>query len=636
MGPASTPRTARPARRAPARGRPASIPEAGHPAPPAWLIPALALGAAGLAWFRSADPDFWFHLAAGRSILAHGLPAREAWCLAARGGPPWVPEWLFEVSLHLARAVGGDLAIAAWRALCAGGAVLLALGLVRSAGGWSWAALLLAPLVLAVGRLRMVARGEQWFALGAIAFLAAFEAARRGRADRTRWLPILQLVWANSHSSWVFGPLIAALYAAAEAIAARRERARRPRARRFAFVALALLAASALTPQPLLTLAHPLRFALTARGDPMTSSIEELQPWSWSGFTGDPYTGVLLLAVAALAAGGRRALRGSPPLALAALAALLLGMRMLRFQPVAALVAWPALALALEPAGRAWARALPLAVGVAAAAAGVAWTVRDAPRTRPGVAPEWGSFPVRAVALADSFGLEGPVLNTFEYGGYILWARGDAHPPLIDGRALGSAEFRSRFARAPGDPLAQDSLLAMWPFTHALLRPPREVDDRLAARLARRPDWALVFTDDAACLLVRRDAYEAIGRSRGYALLSPDNMEMGRLIVRASGDSMLAARLGAELERARAESPWHARASYWLSMLRYALGRPRETLALLDEAERIRPTLPGVALARGLAWAAAGDQAEARRWLQRARRVPGSAPAAERALRSLR
>jgi hypothetical protein len=604
--------------------------------PPPSAALAIALIAALLAVYRSADPDFWFHLAAGRSIVTNGLPRREAWCLAAWGDTPWIPEWIFHVALYLARRWGGDAAIALWRAALAGGAVLLTLRLARVVGGYAWPALLVAPLALAVQRPRMVARGEQWMAVLLLVSLLSFERARRGARDRTAWLLPLQVLWANAHPSWILGPAVAALYAGCEFVQARRAGRRLDRAWRWALVAAGLIGASALTPDPTITFGEPLRLLFDVRGDLMTRSIDELQPWSWGSDRGDPFTAFLGLCLLAGAIGGPRAFRSSPPLLIMAVATLAMALGANRFRPLPTLVAWPVLVVALRPD---LARGRGLLAGAAAcgaALAGVFFLARDRSGAEPGVSPQWRAFPVEAVALADSLELEGPVLNTFEYGGYILWARGERHPPLVDGRARGSPAFRSRFAHAMSDSAAHDTLLSMWPFTHAIVRPPRAREDYLAVGLSRRPDWALIFADDAASLFVERSRTGALAERLAYRWWTPDYPVLARLCYQARSDSALARSFEAELQRARVESPWHGRASYWLGMLRLTLGRPRETLVLLDEAERIRPTLPGLSLARGIAWGMLGDGAASRGWLERAVREPESALKARELLREMR
>jgi tetratricopeptide (TPR) repeat protein len=236
------------------------------------------------------------------------------------------------------------------------------------------------------------------------------------------------------------------------------------------------------------------------------------------------------------------------------------------------------------------------------------------------------------VALADSLGLEGPVLNTTEYGGYILWVRGERHLPIQDTRHLGSNEFRSRFVRARLDPAALDSLLADWGFTHAILEPPMDPLDHLAGQLFRRPDWALVFADDAGLLYVRRDRYPAVSAARTYRFLDPDYAGLGAVAMRAQQDTALARGLTLELERARRESAWNARASLWLGLLALSRGQPRDALVQFDRVERLAPVTPGLALRQALAHEQLGDVAGARRAYRRALRDTTDAVAARAAL----
>ena len=601
----------------------------------------LVLAAALLAVYRAREDDFWFHLAAGRSIVEHGIPATERWCLAALGQWPWLGEWLYHVALYAVRTCGGDVGVALWRAAWSGLALALALALVRVLRADLRAAALVAPLVLAVVRARLTARPEQVTVALVLLFLLAFESARRGGRDRTAWLLPVGIAWANLHPGWVLGPLVAALHAAFSAL----DRSNRGRALRWALLAVALYAAGAVTPRPLDTLS--LRLVRDAGADPMVGTIEELRPWQWPEDRTQPYTGLALLGLAAAALGARRAWRASGPLTLVTLAGLAAGAASYRFRALGAIVALPLLASALGStrpgatgpragkAARGAARRLAPAALVLAALAGGAWLVQEAKYFPPGVTPIYDAVPVRAVALADSLGLDGPVLDTPWYGGYILWVRGESHLPLQDARNLGSAALRSRLVRARLDPAALDSLLADWRFSHAILEPPGNPLDHLAGQLFHRPDWALVFADDAGLLFVRRDLYPAAAAARGYRLMSPDYAELGVMATRAQSDSALGRELTAELERASRESPWNARASLWLGLLALADGRPREALRHLDHVERLAPVTPGLALRQGLAHERLKDAEGARRAYRRALRDTADAAEARAALERL-
>ncbi len=613
-----------------------------------WIV---VVALAGLAsCYRTDDHDVWFHLAAGRSIAEHGLPSTETWCLAARGGPPWLSEWLFERALFGVHQAGGHAAVTAWRALWSMGAMALAAWLAGRLGAGALPAAGLGLLAIAASRERFQPRPEQLFLVFALAGLALFEHARAGGKDRTRWLVPIQILWANVQGSWVFGPGIAWTYAALEWWSSRGAHGRgrrgaatpgaveaRARSRRWSVLGLVLWAASAVVPRPIETLARPFRFLTEAATDPLTGSIEELRAWSFAADRFDPFTFWTAIAIVAAIAGGSRAWRRSPALVLFGLGAIVLGLAGVRFRGLAAMATLPAIATALVPsranAGRSprWREAL-----CAAAALAGLFALARAPQFKPGLDPQWAAVPVRATELAERLKLSGPVLNTFHYGGYLLWARGEAHPPLIDGRGMGSAEFRSRYARAHSEPAAFDSLLAEWGFTHAVLQPPEHADDRMAAQLDSRPDWELIFADDAGLLFVRRDLHPGIAAERGYRWFGPDYAKLGEVSAKALADSALARDLITELERARRESPVHARASFWRGLLSLARGDPAHATQMLEEVERLAPATPGLALRLGMARQQVGDRQGARRAFQRALREPADAAEARQALQTLR
>jgi len=326
--------------------------------------------------------------------------------------------------------------------------------------------------------------------------------------------------------------------------------------------------------------------------------------------------------------------KASPPLTLLALGTFALGFLGVRFRGLAAWVGLAPLAIALTPRGPGWGRVGLASLGLAAGAAGFV-RLASAPQFAFGVEPQPFTIPIRAAALAESLKLQGPMLNTFHHGGYLLWVRGERNPPLIDGRGRGSFAFRSLYARAHSDPIALDSLLEVSDFNYLLIQPPQSSEDRLAINIARHLEWGLIFYDDAGLLYVRWNRYPDLARERAYRYFTPDYLAMSTLAERALADTGLGRLLEADLERARAESPYHGRASLWLGLL--ALGRRQAEIATqyLDEAERIAPAMPGLALRQGMAREMAGDRKGAIEAYRRAMREPDDRFIAESSLQSL-
>ncbi|TMQ69613.1 MAG: hypothetical protein E6K80_11100 [Candidatus Eisenbacteria bacterium] len=619
--------------------------------PPTWVWVALVALAALAAFYRSDDNDYWFHLAAGRSILQHGLPTHETWCLAARGEAPWLSEWLFHVALYQVHRVAGDWGVTLWRMGWTALAMALAIRILFLLDAASWSAALLAPLLLAVARDRFQPRPEQIFVVALLFAIFLFESARRGR-DRTAGLIPAQALWANLQGSWVFGPGVAWVYAATAWLDRRASReppagepvpAAKPprawgRAARWAGLGVALWLVSAVVPRPLETLARPFRFLVDVGVDPLTGSVEELRRWSWISDRSQPFTALLVVWLVALLVGGRRIVRTSPALLLLGIGGMALGFLGVRFRGLGAWMSFAPLAVALVPRGAPLARRALLAPALASGVLGGAWLV-TAPQFTLGAHPQLYSVPVRAAALADSLHLHGPMFNTFHYGGYLLWARGEQDPPLVDGRGRGSLAFRSLYARSFNDPVALDSLLEQWDFNYLLIEPPQSIEDRLAINIARRLEWGLIFYDDAGLLYVRWNRYPAIGQTRAYRYFTPDYLAMTNLSEQSAKDPGLRQRLIAELLRARRESPFHGRASLWLGLLALDHQDPKSAVPYLDEAYRIAPAMPGLALRQGMAHEMIGDRRGALAAYRRALHEDEDrtiAQASIQALRSLR
>jgi len=158
------------------------------------------------------DFDLWGHLAAARLIRETGqVPTVDPflWGAASR---PWTDlYWLFQLGAGALFALGGAPLLVLAKAALAALAVALSLAARRpgtsaalAAGVW------LAPLVVVGGR--SYERPEMISLVMVAAFLAVLARAREH--PRLLWaLPALQIPWVNSHPFFVFGPLLALLFA---------------------------------------------------------------------------------------------------------------------------------------------------------------------------------------------------------------------------------------------------------------------------------------------------------------------------------------------------------------------------------------------------------------------------------------
>jgi hypothetical protein len=156
-----------------------------------WALPAVGLWAAFAAVFwQRLDPDFGWHLEAGRYIWQHGVPAHDIFTYTAASFP-WIDhEWLSDVLTAGLYALGGFALVAGVFAAVWTAAIMLATRLRQ------WPVYALGFVAVAADA---VARANAWTALFLALLLWMIE-------RRWRW-PVVALfaVWANLHGGFAIG-----------------------------------------------------------------------------------------------------------------------------------------------------------------------------------------------------------------------------------------------------------------------------------------------------------------------------------------------------------------------------------------------------------------------------------------------
>jgi hypothetical protein len=339
-------------------------------------------------------------------------------------------------------------------------------------------------------------------------------------------LPLLQVVWTNSHTLFLFGPLLTGLLAfvtgvravmsdrgtAADADAARERRARA----KTALLVFVLTAATCLVnPYGVRGLAFPFLLFEEIRGSAFKDSIGEFRsPFAFArSFPAVVYYEALIGACLVSALVNVRRL---DPFWTALLAAqLYLSTLAIRNLPLFALAAVPFVTLNLRSSGlwqerriRRWMPAVEVAGAVAVVVAGLAYardlatnrfSVRLGDTNQAGVGVAAHRFPEKVVSFLEERSIEGRIFHNMREGAYLVW-RG--HEVFIDPRLevygeVRYAEHGNAVAAGPG----WERTLRDHDCRVALLRH----DTPLAERLLASPEWRLVDFDEVATLFVRSD-----------------------------------------------------------------------------------------------------------------------------------
>jgi hypothetical protein len=163
----------------------------------------------GVFWAKHAfnvDTDFWWHLKVGEDILAiHHWPTTDAYSFTAPGQPWMAAEWLGDVLFAWVERIGGlrglDMLLIVMSA-----AVILALYAFCTLRSGNSKASFAATAILTVLSLPVFNFRPQMLGfLFLVLTLIALERFRQGRPKSLWFLPLLFVLWVNTHGSWMIG-----------------------------------------------------------------------------------------------------------------------------------------------------------------------------------------------------------------------------------------------------------------------------------------------------------------------------------------------------------------------------------------------------------------------------------------------
>lgn len=284
------------------------------------------------------DPDYFWHLTAGKLIAETGrVPATDPFSFTWFG-QPWTPhEWLSELLIYSITSVVGrigalvafgffPLAIFATlaAALSRQGARVLAIGLPFALGAF-----------VLVGYVTLRPQAVSWFLIAALLWFLM--AARPDRPRRMLLLIPLFVLWANLHGLYVIGLGIVGVYL----LFTLAGRTPMSTARGWVIGATAgAIGASMVTPAGPIGILYPLRYV-----DAGDWGLANIQEWQSPNFHEPAHLGFLALIALVGLNGGR----GTPGWLVAlSWIGIAMGLLALRNAPIAVVLCMPALVMGLE------------------------------------------------------------------------------------------------------------------------------------------------------------------------------------------------------------------------------------------------------------------------------------------------
>lgn len=474
----------------------------------------------------SIGPDTFWHLRAGDWILSEGELLRTDPFSLTKQGEAWVyPGWLAQVLLILT-----------YRGLGFPGLNLLTAVIVAIAFSFVWKTMRGGPLVRAfVLMLAATTAAVYWTArphlltflltAATLWILAKF----RSKQSQLIWLiPVLTALWANLHGGFVLPMLLIGLELAAIAaevllpklrIAIRQDgsngapqaetaAAQRPQRRLKTLAAVGLVSVLAVMVNPFgpEMLAYPIR---TVSIGVLQDYIQEWQSPNFHLLEVQPFLWLLLLTMAAMAISP---IRPSAIEVMHLVVFAYLGFLAARNIALFALVAAPILSRHLAAIAEAWAPRRdkskdlsPRVARVLNAALLMLVILAALIKIAEPLSTEFNeqavndNLPVEAVEAIQAQSVPGPLLNSYNWGGYVLWELYPEHLSFVDGRTdLFDDAILVQYLdlwRATGD---WRRALEDWDINLVLMEPGAPLVRELTAE-----NWLSVYEDEQAVVLAR-------------------------------------------------------------------------------------------------------------------------------------
>jgi hypothetical protein len=390
--------------------------------------------------FSVLDLDIWWHLKAGDWMVQHVAVPHNGlftWTAADR---PWVAySWGYEVLLSRAYAWFGLVGIGVYGTLLTLGVAYSIFWMLRRLSGQFWLACILAVVACSAFLFNLMPRPVFCsMMLFCVTLTLVLEANRTGHVQLLYWLPLIFVVWANLHIQFIYGLFVVGLLLAvnlAQRLAASSgwtpawlQAPTLPPAT-LAIVFAACVIATCIGPYSFHLYGVILQYS---RATFPYRMIRELQPLNFRAYS--HFVQLLLMAFAFFAVGRQRRVDAFKLLLLSV--AGVVAFRTMRDAwficiPAAACIADTVAGTAEREADETWLQKLAVA-GVVAISLVV--FARSTDFNTRGLDRAISSFlPVNAVNYLRQHPAPGPVYNTLDWGGFLIWYMPD-HPVAIDGR----------------------------------------------------------------------------------------------------------------------------------------------------------------------------------------------------------
>lgn len=484
---------------------------------------------------RISDYDFWWHLKLGAEVYQTGsVYAVDSYSYTFSGMPQFRAEWLGNLLIYLSYKTGGFVGIAALKTalVCLTFWFLfMALRRMNNTGDEPafYAALVTMVLVLLSLRFRLFVRPYlfSFMFFSFVLFLIHYYQQRRTGVAYIIF-PLAQILWSNISIGAIFGPVLVLFFLVREWHGSRTPD------RRLFNVFLLVVIASLFNPEMQRIYTLPFS-ALVA--SPYKEVLGEHQPvsvqilWGYGLRYTFAYQILVLCSLVYLIFLGGWKNRFHLLLFALFFPVSLLQIRMIDFfSLIAAVLAFPAVHRLLTMIPVTIYRKRIAAVVFAGLMIAVIITSAGSKTYAFGIGIKDDIFPEKALAFLEKENIQGRMMNSYAFGGYLIWAAPE-RKVFIDGRHrhLYSPEFYNAYHDALKNAEAWKELNRTWDFDYLLLEYDM-MSRRYPKHLSGNPDWAVVYWDDHSVVLLKQtERNRSVIDKYAYRIARPNFYDYGYL-----------------------------------------------------------------------------------------------------------